>query len=198
MCQSPHLDRNALLQVLERERQRCPFVSKLPNYYRILGVHPMADQAAIKRAYRALAKHYHPDAVLPERREWARNQMARINAAYQTLHDPHRRIEYDQQCGAARFTAGMQFNTRHADRSPDAGSFSTTNAIWQRRRTRERFRREQTRQWRTLTMTSMVGLLGGILFTALFVRTPTGYLISAMIHTGLLIVLLSGLIMANR
>ena len=32
----------------------------------------------IRRAYRALAKRYHPDTMPPERQDWAREQMARI------------------------------------------------------------------------------------------------------------------------
>ena len=70
-----------------------------PNHYRILDVALWADHAEIQHAYRALAKRYHPDRVPVERREWARTQMARINAAYAVLGDPARRAAYDRQQG---------------------------------------------------------------------------------------------------
>jgi curved DNA-binding protein CbpA len=70
-----------------------------PNYYRILDVPLAADKAQIQHAYRVLAKRYHPDLVPPERREWARAQMARINAAYAVLSDPARRATYDYRQG---------------------------------------------------------------------------------------------------
>jgi DnaJ-class molecular chaperone len=70
-----------------------------PNHYRILDVALSADHAEIQHAYRELAKRYHPDRVPVERREWARAQMARINAAYAVLGDPARRATYDRQQG---------------------------------------------------------------------------------------------------
>jgi curved DNA-binding protein CbpA len=74
-------------------------VSQPTDYYAILGVSPAADEDDIKRAYRALAKQHHPDRVPAERREWARAEMARINAAYEVLGNPLRRAQYHQRHG---------------------------------------------------------------------------------------------------
>jgi curved DNA-binding protein CbpA len=67
--------------------------------YHTLGIQPSAGEDEIKRAYRALAKRYHPDRVPTDRREWARTRMAYINVAYETLNDPVRRDQFDRNHG---------------------------------------------------------------------------------------------------
>jgi hypothetical protein len=63
-----------------------------PNYYETLGVEPGATPDAIKRAFRALAKRYHPDVSdAPD----AAQRMRLINEAYRTLGDPIARATYD-------------------------------------------------------------------------------------------------------
>ncbi len=62
------------------------------DYYQILGVPYDADTATIERAYRALARRYHPD-INPAAD--AHQRMAAINEAYQVLRDPQRRARYD-------------------------------------------------------------------------------------------------------
>ena len=61
------------------------------NYYAILGVPLDADSETIKRAYRQLARRYHPDLAGPE----GAVQMKRINRAYDVLSDPEKRLNYD-------------------------------------------------------------------------------------------------------
>lgn len=60
------------------------------NYYEILGVDKNASQDEIKRAYYALSKKYHPD-INPKTGNLYRN----INEAYNILHNPIKRKEYD-------------------------------------------------------------------------------------------------------
>jgi len=136
-----------------------------PNYYRILDVALAADQAEIKHAYRVLAKRYHPDRVPRERREWARTQMARINAAYEVLGDPARRAAYDRQQG---------YTAPHAAQAEETGPSSsphTTKSARQRNRdTRlrpERWRRERLSRQRTVLWGSAVAL-GILLLGALY------------------------------
>jgi len=86
-----------------------------PDYYHILGVRPMADRDAIKRAYRDKIRQHHPDRFAAERARLqqsgdqaglhalerriseAHKQTQRINEAYAILSDPTRRDEYDRQ-----------------------------------------------------------------------------------------------------
>jgi DnaJ domain len=67
----------------------------LDNYYAILGVPIDADSDTIKRAYRQLARRYHPDLAGPE----GAVQMKRINRAYDVLSDPEKRLNYDTVIG---------------------------------------------------------------------------------------------------
>ncbi|HLH63650.1 MAG TPA: J domain-containing protein [Ktedonobacteraceae bacterium] len=65
------------------------------NYYAILGVPIDADSDTLKRAYRQLARRYHPDLAGPE----GAAQMKRINRAYDVLSDPEKRQQYDTITG---------------------------------------------------------------------------------------------------
>src|SRR5690242_9911590 len=65
------------------------------NYYAMLGVPVDADSDSIKRAYRQLARRYHPDLAGEE----GALQMKRINRAYDVLSDPEKRLNYDTIIG---------------------------------------------------------------------------------------------------
>ena len=65
------------------------------NYYAILGVPIDADSDTLKRAYRQLARRYHPDLAGPD----GAVQMKRINRAYDVLSDPEKRLNYDTIIG---------------------------------------------------------------------------------------------------
>jgi hypothetical protein len=67
------------------------------NYYAILGVPLDADNETLKRAYRQLARRYHPDLAGPE----GAIQMKRINRAYDVLSDPEKRLNYDMIIGGS-------------------------------------------------------------------------------------------------
>ncbi|MGF1514723.1 MAG: J domain-containing protein [Elainellaceae cyanobacterium] len=64
------------------------------NYYQILELHPEASQLDVKRAYRRLAKQFHPDS---NRAVESHDRISHINAAYEVLGDPHKRRRYDVQ-----------------------------------------------------------------------------------------------------
>src|SRR5688572_7778393 len=74
------------------------------DYYRVLGVAETADQDAIKKAYRQLARRYHPDKN-PGDKE-AEERFKEISAAYQVLSDPEKRRQYDQMRVMAAAGAG--------------------------------------------------------------------------------------------
>lgn len=65
------------------------------HYYRVLGVLAGVSQEEIARAYRRLARQFHPDLHPPERKRWAEEQMKRLNEAYGVLNDPQARARYD-------------------------------------------------------------------------------------------------------
>ena len=73
------------------------------DYYEVLGVSRDADEAAIKKAYRTLAKKYHPDAN-PGDKE-AEKKFKEASEAYSVLSDPEKRKQYDQ-FGHAAFDGG--------------------------------------------------------------------------------------------
>lgn len=73
------------------------------DYYEVLGVEKNADDAAIKKAYRQLAKKYHPD-MNPGDAE-AEKKFKEASEAYAVLSDPEKRRQYDQ-FGHAAFSQG--------------------------------------------------------------------------------------------
>ena len=74
------------------------------DYYEVLGVDKNADDAAIKKAYRTLAKKYHPD-VNPGDAE-AEKKFKEASEAYAVLSDAEKRRQYDQ-FGHAAFDGGF-------------------------------------------------------------------------------------------
>ena len=73
------------------------------DYYKILGIDKNADENTIKKAYRKLAKKYHPD-MNPGDKE-AEAKFKEATEAYGVLSDPDKRRQYDQ-FGHAAFENG--------------------------------------------------------------------------------------------
>ena len=69
------------------------------DYYEVLGIDKGADDTAIKKAYRNLAKKYHPD-MNPGNAE-AEQKFKEVNEAYSVLSDPDKKAKYDQYGHAA-------------------------------------------------------------------------------------------------
>ncbi len=64
------------------------------DFYQILGVSEKADASEIKKAYRKLAKEYHPDANQNDPQ--AAERFKEVGEAYAVLSDPEKRKQYDQ------------------------------------------------------------------------------------------------------
>lgn len=63
------------------------------DYYKVLGVEPTADADQIRKAYRRLARKYHPDV---SKEPDAEERFKAVNEANEVLGDPQRRAAYDQ------------------------------------------------------------------------------------------------------
>jgi len=90
------------------------------DYYKILGVDRNASQDDIKKAYRKLARKYHPD-LNPNDKD-AHKKFQQINEAHEVLGDPEKRKKYDQYGKdwqhAEQFEQARQ---RHYQRAPGGG-----------------------------------------------------------------------------
>lgn len=84
------------------------------NFYAVLGVSPNADEEAIRRAYRILARRYHPDRGAGSSPE----KFRQIAQAYETLSDPHRRRVYDSSTVKFRPPTGVPVETIHSEPEP--------------------------------------------------------------------------------
>jgi len=108
------------------------------DHYRVLQVHPEADQQTIQAAYRSLSRRMHPDKN-QDRREWAEGRTQALNAAYSVLGDVQKRLAFDRQreqaaesrsAGARRpERGGASFG---AARVSEAGEYSATVASLRR------------------------------------------------------------------
>ena len=65
------------------------------DYYEILEVNKNASKEIIDKAFKTLAKKYHPDANSAEDKEWAEEKFKEINEAYEILSDEEKRKKYD-------------------------------------------------------------------------------------------------------
>ncbi len=94
-----------------------------PDLYRVLRVHPDADEAELKRAFRRQLNRLHPDkrqgdtrAADPDAEERYRLALARLLDAYRVLRDPEQRAAYDAERAARPAGRG------HPAPGPESGS----------------------------------------------------------------------------
>ncbi len=95
------------------------------DYYKIMGVAKDASEADIKKAYRKLARQYHPDV---SKEKDAESKFKEVNEAYEVLKDPEKRQAYNQlgadwKSGAGASQAGG-FGGFQQRQQAGAGDFS--------------------------------------------------------------------------
>ena len=76
------------------------------DYYEMLGVPRTASDEEIKRAFRKLARKYHPDVATDKKA--AEEKFKQINEAYEVLGNPENRRRYDELGAQWRQTGGFQ------------------------------------------------------------------------------------------
>ena len=93
------------------------------DYYELLGVSRDASKEDIKRAYRRLARQYHPDV---NKEEGAEEQFKEINRAYEVLSEPETRARYDRfgEAGVSSGAAGGGGAAGYQDFATDMGGFA--------------------------------------------------------------------------
>src|SRR5918995_3910557 len=89
------------------------------DYYKTLGVDKKASQEDIKKAYRKLARQYHPDT---NKDAGAEERFKAISEAYDVLGDPDKRKKYDR--GGSVFAGGNPFGGGAGTAGPSSGSWS--------------------------------------------------------------------------
>ncbi len=81
-------------------------MAERPDYYKVLGVGKNASEEEIKKAYRKLARQYHPDRNAGDKR--AEERFKEISQAHDVLSDPDKRKSYDRGTGPfGNFTGGF-------------------------------------------------------------------------------------------
>lgn len=94
---------------------------KTADLYKTLGVSKDASQEEIRRAYRKLARKYHPDANKEDPE--AENHFKEVQHAYEVLSNPERRREYDE--GPRTY-----FGAQGGDRGPGPGGFTDLSDLF--------------------------------------------------------------------
>jgi molecular chaperone DnaJ len=94
-------------------------MARAPDHYKTLGVDKKASQEDIKKAYRKLARKYHPDTNSDPAAEERFNA---ISEAYDVLGDPDKRKKYDR--GGSVFAGSNPFGAGGGATATDFGSFS--------------------------------------------------------------------------
>ena len=83
----------------------------MKKYYEILEVNPKASVEIIEKAYKVLARKYHPDLYEGEKKIYAEQKMRDINEAYKILSDDFLREQYDSELEKEQEYDNIYINT---------------------------------------------------------------------------------------
>ncbi len=94
----------------------------MKDYYKILGVEPNCSKDDIKKAYRRLAKQWHPDV---NKSENAHDKFIEITEAYEILIDDHNRAQYDALRNRSYYSHENNFSRKQEEARKKAEYYST-------------------------------------------------------------------------
>src|ERR1700751_2436406 len=94
---------------------------KFRDYYEVLGVPRGANDADIKKAFRKLAREFHPDVA--KDKKVAEEKFKEINEAYEVLSDPEKRKKYDQLGADWNRPGGFQPPPQWEGQQPGGGFY---------------------------------------------------------------------------
>mmetsp|Transcript_38466 Transcript_38466/g.92702 ORF Transcript_38466/g.92702 Transcript_38466/m.92702 type:complete len:396 (+) Transcript_38466:71-1258(+) len=136
-------------QSQDQRGTRPPPLPGTNNPFRLLGLEPGADFDAIRRAYREMAKIYHPDVVAgpdssPDERKEANWDFARINSAFDILKrkENEQVFEYDVYIDGERVTKSVAVTEEYLQNDPYRISYDRIREMAEYRK-----RRPQKRTW---------------------------------------------------
>lgn len=124
------------------------------NYYDILQVNKNASPEIIEKAYKVLAKKYHPDLQTEENKKQAEEILKEINEAYEVLSNPQKKKEYDLFFAEQKQTVLENEGTNSSDKNnfySQTDDFSKTDFVfrqqqdllYQQRLQQEKIKQEQ-------------------------------------------------------
>lgn len=96
----------------------------MKNYYEILEVSKNASPEVIEKAYKALAKKYHPDVQTPDKLKWAEDKIKEIGEAYEILSNKEKRSSYDLELE-------NELNNSQCNSSISSNSISDNNELYE-------------------------------------------------------------------
>src|SRR6266496_4327600 len=91
------------------------------DYYKSLGVERTASEEEIRKAFRKLARQYHPDVAKDKKSD--EEKFKEINEAYEVLGDPEKRKQYDELGADWNRPGGFQPPPQWGAQPPDGGFY---------------------------------------------------------------------------